>query len=71
MVARIGGDEFAVILWHAGLEDARAAAVRILAGLPALASAGVAAIAGPSADAIFEAADADLYAGRRARRSAG
>ena len=71
VVARIGGDEFALILWHARIEDARTAAARILAVLPSPASAGIAAIAGPSAAAIFEAADADLYVAKRARRSAG
>jgi diguanylate cyclase (GGDEF)-like protein len=68
VVARIGGDEFAVILWHAGLVEARSAAARLLEALPARASIGVAELRGTDASAIFKAADADLYAFKRARR---
>jgi diguanylate cyclase (GGDEF)-like protein len=67
-LARIGGDEFAVLLWHATREDARLKAGRLVASLPAPASVGVAALAGTDAAAVFEAADLDMYAGKRARK---
>jgi diguanylate cyclase (GGDEF)-like protein len=67
VVARIGGDEFAIILWHASADEARAKAARLASALPIGASAGVADIKGPDAAAIYETADADLYADKRSR----
>jgi diguanylate cyclase (GGDEF)-like protein len=68
VLARIGGDEFAVILWHAGLAEAGRAASRLLAALPARASVGIAELTGGDASAVFESADADLYAFKRTRK---
>ncbi|MDX6708072.1 MAG: hypothetical protein QOK16_2444 [Solirubrobacteraceae bacterium] len=71
MAARIGGDEFAVILSHATLQDARAVSARIIAAAAApkpdgrprtSVSVGVAAITGSlSASAVINGADAALY----------
>jgi diguanylate cyclase (GGDEF)-like protein len=78
-LARIGGEEFAVMLFGAGLDEARAFAERIgreLQGLRTVdgsalsASAGVAALSegAPSPSALLVAADRALYAAKSAGR---
>jgi diguanylate cyclase (GGDEF)-like protein len=67
VVARIGGDEFAIILWHASADEARAKAARLTAALPIGASTGAAEIRGPDSAAVYGIADADLYADKRTR----
>lgn len=76
--ARIGGDEFAVLLPDSDLAQARAAMERVLAVLsvaeydgaqPLTASVGVVAFQpGESADDAFARADAAMYASKRAGR---
>lgn len=78
MLARVGGEEFALILPETGAEDAVEAAERVrLAvaglrepGLPRVTiSAGVAELAdAPSPERLFAAADRALYAAKRAGR---
>ena len=79
VAARIGGDEFAVILVGADDRDAAAAAAAIArtigehalaAGLTTTASVGVAMIEpGMSADELFVRADAAMYEAKRASRA--
>ncbi|MGH2899976.1 MAG: GGDEF domain-containing protein, partial [Solirubrobacteraceae bacterium] len=76
LAARIGGDEFAIILPAASLDDAVAAAERIVASQrvapvdgtpPAAVSAGIAAIDGElPADEVVRRADRALYDAKRA-----
>jgi len=65
VVARIGGDEFAVILWHAGLDEALAIGARLTASLPSPASFGAAAFERDACSGILERADLALYAAKR------
>jgi diguanylate cyclase (GGDEF)-like protein len=78
-LARIGGEEFAVVLFGAGLEEARAFAERIGRQLQELlivdhaqlsASAGVAALSdgAPTPEALLHAADRALYGAKAAGR---
>jgi diguanylate cyclase (GGDEF)-like protein len=66
--ARIGGDEFAVILWEAGLASAGSVARRLAAALPAPASLGAGSVAGGPPAMALEAADKALYEAKAARR---
>ena len=67
-VARIGGDEFAVLLAGTGVEGAREAADRLAAeaGMPISIGAAVYGVDGHTADDLTRAADAALYAAKRA-----
>ena len=77
VLARIGGDEFALLLAHSGSEAAAEAAARLgrtLAGRPVgghgvTVTAGVATLAGADldADTLYAAADQDLYRNKRHR----
>jgi diguanylate cyclase (GGDEF)-like protein len=67
VVARIGGDEFAVILWRVDESTARAKAARLKAILPCSSSIGVARLEGTDGAAILARADADLYDDKRRR----
>jgi diguanylate cyclase (GGDEF)-like protein len=69
LVARIGGDEFAVLLWHASEADARLKAARLAALLPIGASAGGVALASLSPAEAMAAADALMYADKTERRA--
>lgn len=76
IVARIGGDEFAILLPETGIEEANSVAQRITAGaaedpaLPTL-SAGVACLRAdqPTGRRLFRDADQAMYAAKRAGRS--
>ena len=67
-VARIGGDEFAVLLAGTGVEGAREAADRLAAeaGMPISIGAAIYGVDGHTADDLTRAADAALYAAKRA-----
>jgi diguanylate cyclase (GGDEF)-like protein/PAS domain S-box-containing protein len=82
MVARFGGEEFALILWGAGVADAWTVCERLrerVAGLTVTGSegepirftvsAGIAAIDGRDADAILGAADEALYRAKSSGRN--
>ena len=81
VVARVGGDEFAVLLLGSDVQGAMLVARRIVAGLPttATASSGAAglncsvgiavAAAGQSLDDVLRDADAALYAAKRAGKN--
>jgi diguanylate cyclase (GGDEF)-like protein len=71
VLARIGGDEFAIILWHCSPDNAPVAASRLLKDLPIPACAGAAPIEGRDLHAIFARADEALYAMKRERRVGG
>jgi diguanylate cyclase (GGDEF)-like protein len=64
-LARVGGDEFMLILWQAGVEAAAATAERLAAALPIPAAWGVAAVEGADRRAVLARADAALYAMKR------
>ena len=66
-VARIGGDEFAVLLPGTGAEGAREAADRLArgAGIPISIGAATYGLDGHTADDLGRAADAALYADKR------
>jgi diguanylate cyclase (GGDEF)-like protein len=68
-VARIGGDEFAVILPSTGVAGARQAAERLRerAGVPISLGAAVYGVDGHTGDELARAADAALYAAKRSR----
>lgn len=71
LLARFGGEEFAVVLPDCGAEHALIAAERLRAAIPSgqTASAGVAVLLpGGSADSLLARADAALYAAKRAGR---
>jgi diguanylate cyclase (GGDEF)-like protein len=83
LVARFGGDEFAVLLWNLSEQDARAKArslernieslrIRLAAGCVSVgASAGVAMLcASDSASQTINRADADMYFRKMAKKSA-
>ena len=79
LVARIGGDEFAVLLTEADAVGARIAALRLrglvererVAGRPVRVSVGSASSSGHlSAEQLLEQADQDLYRDKMARRRA-
>jgi diguanylate cyclase (GGDEF)-like protein len=84
VVARIGGDEFALLLWHANTEQAEGKLARLAADLAELqidhqgeqlrvkASFGVAALApGRSDQDVFERTDKALYRAKAQRTAAG
>ncbi len=70
LVARIGGDEFAVLLWHVDEARARRKAEQLVSLLPIGASFGVASLAGLDADEAVAAADRLMYEDKRRRRHA-
>jgi diguanylate cyclase (GGDEF)-like protein len=71
LLARLGGEEFAVILPDTGLEEATAITGRLLADLPMglTVSAGVAQASGEDADVLYRRADEALYDAKAAGRA--
>ena len=70
IVARIGGDEFLLVLLDCDLVTAHALTAMAAEGSPAPASYGIASATGPEVDlpALYHEADARLYAAKRSRR---
>jgi diguanylate cyclase (GGDEF)-like protein len=69
-VARTGGDEFAVLLWHADEANARRKAAQLVSLLPIGASFGVVSLAGLGADEAVAAADRLMYEDKHRRKQA-
>jgi GGDEF domain-containing protein len=70
-VARVGGDEFVVVLPGAGLGDAQAFVDRVCARAPVNLSGGAASELPPIDPArLFEAADGSLYRAKHDRHAA-
>ena len=70
MLARLGGSEFAIILWHAMEEDARQKGEQIMETLPVSCSIGAVRLAGRDPAALLEAAQVALSEHKRNRRAA-
>jgi diguanylate cyclase (GGDEF)-like protein len=70
LVARTGGDEFAVLLWHADEANARRKARQLVSLLPIGASFGVVSLGGLGADEAVAAADRLMYEDKHRRKQA-
>jgi diguanylate cyclase (GGDEF)-like protein len=70
LVARTGGDEFAVLLWHVDETRARRKAEQLVSLLPIGASFGAVSLAGLGADEAAAAADRLMYEHKHRRRHA-
>jgi diguanylate cyclase (GGDEF)-like protein len=71
LLARMGGEEFALVLPDTPLEAGRAIGKRLLQAVPAgiTASAGIARWYGEDADMLYRRADEALYAAKAAGRA--
>jgi len=70
LVARTGGDEFAVLLWHADEANARRKAEQLVSLLPIGASFGVVSLGALGADEAVAAADRLMYEDKHRRKQA-
>jgi diguanylate cyclase (GGDEF)-like protein len=70
LVARTGGDEFAILLWHADEANARRKAGQLVSLLPIGASFGVVSLGGLGPDEAVAAADRLMYEDKHRRKQA-